>query len=240
VGSVDLATYRAYDPDLGRWLSRDPIAENGGVNLYAYVDGQPNGRVDPQGLTWKSNWNFFWSWALGTGRTNRSYGPGSVQSNEMRDSIPGAKLREMFYDNECNDFANGNYGTGEAYLDTIVNPMTLDWSDTSTQVGGFSGATATNNGDGTVTFTVKNDAGAHSFFLHAVPNVPDHITLTIPRPIAFTVRDRTLVTHLIIIPGTIWARFASRPKAPAQLSALDMIMILTDARPPFLEQLQRI
>jgi RHS repeat-associated protein len=24
---LDMATYRFYDPDLGRWLSRDPIAE---------------------------------------------------------------------------------------------------------------------------------------------------------------------------------------------------------------------
>jgi RHS repeat-associated core domain len=28
-----LAPYRAYDPSLGRWLSRDPIGENGGINL---------------------------------------------------------------------------------------------------------------------------------------------------------------------------------------------------------------
>jgi RHS repeat-associated protein len=36
-----LATYRAYDPSLGRWLSRDPIAEEGGLNLYGYVAGNP-------------------------------------------------------------------------------------------------------------------------------------------------------------------------------------------------------
>jgi len=32
-----LTWYRAYDPNLGRWLSRDPIAERGGINLYDYV-----------------------------------------------------------------------------------------------------------------------------------------------------------------------------------------------------------
>ena len=26
-----------YDPAMGRWLNRDPIAENGGVNLYGFV-----------------------------------------------------------------------------------------------------------------------------------------------------------------------------------------------------------
>ena len=36
--SLDLTHYRAYDPNNGRWLSRDPIGEAGGLNLYAYVD----------------------------------------------------------------------------------------------------------------------------------------------------------------------------------------------------------
>src|SRR5438270_9799239 len=30
--NLDLAVYRAYDPDLGRWLSRDPIDELGGIH----------------------------------------------------------------------------------------------------------------------------------------------------------------------------------------------------------------
>jgi len=29
--------YRHYDPVTGRWPSRDPIGEEGGVNLYAFV-----------------------------------------------------------------------------------------------------------------------------------------------------------------------------------------------------------
>jgi RHS repeat-associated protein len=45
-----LATYRAYDPAVGRWLSRDPIEEQGGLNLYAYVDGNPINGIDPLGL----------------------------------------------------------------------------------------------------------------------------------------------------------------------------------------------
>jgi RHS repeat-associated protein len=48
--NLDLATYRAYDSDLGRWLSRDPIAEMGGLNLYAYVGNSSSGGVDPFGL----------------------------------------------------------------------------------------------------------------------------------------------------------------------------------------------
>ena len=47
-----LTLYRAYDPDTGRWTTRDPIAEAGGLNLYAYVEGNPINRVDPLGLDW--------------------------------------------------------------------------------------------------------------------------------------------------------------------------------------------
>ena len=42
--------YRHYDPATGRWLSRDPIAENGGINLYAFVENNPIRYFDPNGL----------------------------------------------------------------------------------------------------------------------------------------------------------------------------------------------
>jgi len=48
--SLYLATYRAYDPKIGRWLSRDPIRELGGVNLYGYVLNDPVNLIDPLGL----------------------------------------------------------------------------------------------------------------------------------------------------------------------------------------------
>jgi len=38
--------YRFYSPELGRWLSRDPVGERGGQNLYAFVSNRPLNRVD--------------------------------------------------------------------------------------------------------------------------------------------------------------------------------------------------
>ena len=56
--NLDLATYRAYDPDLGRWLSRDPIGEAGGINLYGYVGNNPVNYVDELGLAVGDWWDF--------------------------------------------------------------------------------------------------------------------------------------------------------------------------------------
>lgn len=44
-----LANYRAYDPKVGRWVNRDPIKEDGGLNLYGYVEGNPVNAIDPTG-----------------------------------------------------------------------------------------------------------------------------------------------------------------------------------------------
>ncbi len=48
---IILTLYRGYDPLTGRWLSPDPIAEAGGMNIYGYVGGDPVNAVDPLGLT---------------------------------------------------------------------------------------------------------------------------------------------------------------------------------------------
>lgn len=45
-----LTHYRAYDADFGRWLSRDPIEESDGPNLYSYVWNNPTNWVDSFGL----------------------------------------------------------------------------------------------------------------------------------------------------------------------------------------------
>jgi RHS repeat-associated protein len=42
--------YRFYDPNLQRWLNRDPIEEDGGVNLYGFVFNAAVNLVDPFGL----------------------------------------------------------------------------------------------------------------------------------------------------------------------------------------------
>ncbi len=42
--------YRYYSPELGRWLSRDPIVEQGGWNLYSMVNNNNISNIDNRGL----------------------------------------------------------------------------------------------------------------------------------------------------------------------------------------------
>jgi RHS repeat-associated protein len=90
-----LAPYRAYNPSIGRWISRDPLrnAEMGqGPNLYAYVQNDPISRIDSLGLEVRAynsaGWGipfishvFFWSTTenSGVGRSGSwaiAYGSG--------------------------------------------------------------------------------------------------------------------------------------------------------------------
>jgi len=49
-GVIEYYGYRDYDPQTGRWTARDPIAEQGGLNLYGMVGNAPTGKVDVVGL----------------------------------------------------------------------------------------------------------------------------------------------------------------------------------------------
>ena len=51
-----MTLHRAYDPDLARWLSADPIGPDELGNEYAYVRNNPLAFVDPLGLV-EVRWN---------------------------------------------------------------------------------------------------------------------------------------------------------------------------------------
>jgi len=60
--------YRFYSLVLRRWLTRDPILESGGVNLYAFCENNPITRYDVNGQSWLDcfgdcveEWRLDWS-----------------------------------------------------------------------------------------------------------------------------------------------------------------------------------
>jgi len=165
--------YRAryYDFATARFLQPDPLGYTDGLNMYAYVGNNPATFVDPSGLTTWSNTVYLWDWLTGGGATNRRYGPTDTETLEMMSSIGVNKLRQDFEEGGYNSLDNLGYGTYEALWETILNPVTRDWSSTATQVGGYAGATAVAHENGyQVTYTITNVSGTNSFFYHIVPN----------------------------------------------------------------------
>ncbi len=70
---LNLTMYRAYSPTLGRWISRDPMGESEGPNLYSYVANDPINMIDPLGLFNWRRWVPRGPWFFGT-CCNRSGG----------------------------------------------------------------------------------------------------------------------------------------------------------------------
>ncbi|MCP5535067.1 MAG: RHS repeat-associated core domain-containing protein [Akkermansiaceae bacterium] len=48
---VSVYGYRYYDPNVGRWINRDPIEEEGGFNLYGFVNNDGINKFDIFGLS---------------------------------------------------------------------------------------------------------------------------------------------------------------------------------------------
>ena len=94
--------HRYYDPASTKWLSRDPIAEQGGINMTAFCLNDPVNNVDPLGLAayffggthnslddggWSNVEILFRAWDNDAGHGEKFYVPG-VFSGYAPDSTP--------------------------------------------------------------------------------------------------------------------------------------------------------
>ena len=57
--------WRWYQPDIGRFVQRDPVGIWGGLNVYAYCTNDPLLAVDPEGLGW---WDGVKRWVTQVGK----------------------------------------------------------------------------------------------------------------------------------------------------------------------------
>jgi RHS repeat-associated protein len=49
---------RDYDPRIGRWLTKDALGFEAGINFYVFCGNDPVNRTDPYGLAWYDNWHY--------------------------------------------------------------------------------------------------------------------------------------------------------------------------------------
>ena len=89
-------TFRIYRPDTGAWLSRDPIGERGGVNLYGFVGNDPVSRVDYLGLIEPNGEPFDWNdFTPSSAPITDSNGNGSYDAKASW-NIDWGKLKPLF------------------------------------------------------------------------------------------------------------------------------------------------
>ena len=160
---LTLCGHRYYDSATGRWLTRDPIGYEGGINLYGYVGNNAANKIDPSGYSIASwlrqtfdNVGFLGGWLLGMGPDHNTYSPCDAHSQQLKNSLAGDSIREDLNMSRT----QGSIGTGEAFLNSMI-----DFNNgTEWQVGGFTwDAVPTKCG---WKVHVHNVASAESFFYH--------------------------------------------------------------------------
>jgi hypothetical protein len=90
--------YRYYNPELGRWGSRDPLGEDGGLNVYGFVRNSPIIAVDYLGnAKIEIKVGFYGAGAVAQNQGDR----GTIGNNYMGYIFRGAKIEQfLHYENQ--------------------------------------------------------------------------------------------------------------------------------------------
>jgi RHS repeat-associated protein len=88
--------YRYYDPNTGRWPSRDPIEEEGGVNLYGFVGNDGVDKIDVLGRSY-SEIN------KGSRPESMLYATGGLGKNHLAEIRKSAQDLGAIRDSKCNE-----------------------------------------------------------------------------------------------------------------------------------------
>ena len=109
--------HRYYDPRNGRWSSKDPIGENGGMNLYGFVENRPIERWDIVGLQNDDK----------VKRIVMIAGPDYRTAN----GVARGKLAKQFGVAEETDLYNGKHplGPGKRLIESNIKVAKKEWED---------------------------------------------------------------------------------------------------------------
>jgi len=164
-GSAKDSGYRYYSPEISRWLSRDPIGEQGGWNLYGFVGNDSANEVDILGLITATKW------AECTGQALLTLIGEGVDKLFEKSAVKGNIRR--YCEGECKNESDLGEMVGDTALDVDWGAVITDTASClSVAVGSVSRSGATKGislsiadnsitwqATVTVSITVKNVAG---------------------------------------------------------------------------------
>jgi RHS repeat-associated protein len=133
---LNLTFYRAYNPDVGRWISKDPLAENGGLNLYDYVSNNAVNANDRYGLFGPAG-AIYGAISGGVGGAIAAYGEsggsyGAALTGALFGAIIGAAVGAVFA-----PLAEEAGSAGGALAAAAVNALSGVASSAAGQVAGY-------------------------------------------------------------------------------------------------------
>jgi hypothetical protein len=104
---VDNHGFRYYDPEVGRYLTRDPIGFGDGMNVYLHVGDNPINHIDPHGLASTSA-----NWEPGQGHNDAPY-RADYSSTTREEANDLRKFQPKLPESTCSIVQNRGGGSGE-------------------------------------------------------------------------------------------------------------------------------
>jgi hypothetical protein len=107
---------------VARWLSRDPIGENGGFNLYGFVGNDPVNFVDPLGL----DFEFFFK---NSAKRESIHGQNAVSYQEFIQHAQGKTIEQLSNELSRPGTSSGSAGGPEQNFRYVRDPVSRDVID---------------------------------------------------------------------------------------------------------------